>query len=178
MIDYSMLYKKIEMKQTALIISFILISVIASSQNTLSQGRSQLNFGVGLSAWGVPLYVGFDYGIHQDITLGGELSYRSYNEQWTNNTYNHNIIGFSGNANYHFNTILNLPSKWDFYAGANLAYLIWSSPSNYAGNYHSGLDLGGQIGTRYYLSKRVGLNLEFGGGNAFNGGKFGLTLKM
>jgi hypothetical protein len=38
--------------------------------------------------------------------------------------------------------------------------------------------LGAQIGGRYYLSDKVGLNLEFGGGNAFSGGKFGVSIKL
>lgn len=166
------------MKQVVLTIALVLIAFISFGQNPLPKGSNQLNFGVGFSGWGVPLYIGFDHGVHKDITLGGELSYRSYHEKWTNNTYNHNIIGISGNANYHFNTIMNMPSNWDFYAGANLGFYIWNSPSTYGGDNNSGLGLGGQIGTRYYLSNRVGLNLEFGGGNAFSGGKFGLTIKM
>jgi len=40
------------------------------------------------------------------------------------------------------------------------------------------LGLGAQVGGRYYISNKVALNLEFGGGNAFSGGKFGLTFKL
>ncbi|MBN2807110.1 MAG: hypothetical protein JXR22_10670 [Prolixibacteraceae bacterium] len=166
------------MKRITLTIAIIIMAFVSFSQNPLPKGSNQLNFGVGFSGWGIPLYVGFDHGIHQDITLGGELSYRSYHENWNSNTYNHNIIGISGNANYHFNTILNIPSRWDFYAGPNVGFFIWNSPNTYDGNNNSRLGLGGQIGTRYYVSDRVGLNLEFGGGNAFTGGKFGLTIRI
>jgi len=159
-------------------IAFVFISLFSFSQNPAPRGSTQLNFGVGFSGWGIPLYVGIDHFIHRDITLGGELSFRSYHENWQNNTYNHGIAGVSGNFNYHFNHILTIPSRWDLYAGINLGFFVWSSPTAYDGNNHSGLGLGGQIGTRYYLSNRVGLNLEFGGGNAFSGGKFGLTIKI
>lgn len=166
------------MKKLILITTLVLITGFAFSQNPLPKGKSQLNLGVGLSGWGVPIYIGIDYGASRDITIGAEVSFRSYNENWKNNRYHHNITGISGNANYHFNRILDISQKWDLYAGANLGFYVWSSPYNYDGNHNSGLGLGAQIGTRYYLSNKVGLNLEFGGGNAFAGGKFGVTIKL
>ncbi len=148
------------------------------AQSPLAQKQSQFNFGVGFSSWGLPFYLGLDYGIHPDISLGGELSYRSYRENWKNDYYNHNVIGLSANGNYHFNRILSMPSNWNFYAGLNIGFYAWSSPNDYLGNNNTGLGLGGQIGGRYFFNNRWGLNLEFGGGNAFSGGKFGLTMKL
>ena len=156
----------------------LLTSGFAFCQSPVSVGTSQLNLGVGFSNWGVPFYLGIDYGVEKDITIGGEFSYRSYDENWKSNYYHHNIMGFSGNGNYHFNRVLNIPQKWDLYAGLNLGFYVWSSPDTYSGSHNSGLGLGAQIGGRYYLSKKVGLNLEFGGGNAFSGGKFGLSIKL
>lgn len=158
---------------------FLLIATGAIfAQGPISKGQSQINVGVGLSSWGVPVYLGFDYGVHPDITLGAELSLRSYDDKWHDYKYHHSIIGILGNANYHFNNILNISSPWDFYAGLNLGFYNWSSPNNYEGSHTSGLGLGAQIGGRYYFSNKVGINLEFGGGNAFSGGKFGLTIKI
>jgi hypothetical protein len=166
------------MKNIVITIAFVFVSFISFSQNSVPIGSNQLNIGVGLSGWGVPVYIGIDHGFKSDLTLGGELSYRSYSENWNSDNYNQSIIGISGNLNYHFNRILELPAQWDFYAGANLGFFIWNSPDAYDGDNNSGLGLGGQIGTRYYLSNRLGLNLEFGGSNAFSGGKFGITIKM
>ncbi|MDO9511227.1 MAG: hypothetical protein Q7J34_05680 [Bacteroidales bacterium] len=164
------------MKKSLFLFAFalIFISGTAFSQSPLPVGKTQLNLGVGLSEWGVPFYIGLDFGVIKDITMGVEVSYRSYNDKH----YNHNIMGFSGNGNYHFNSLLNIPSRWDFYAGLNLGFYVWSSPDAYSGNHSSGLGLGGQIGGRYFLTNKVALNLEFGGGNAFSGGKFGLTIKI
>lgn len=159
-------------------IVFVLLSGKTFGQNPLPMGKSQLNLGVGFSGWGVPFYVGFDYGVHKDITVGGEFSSRSYKENWKSSDYSHNIMGFSGNGNYHFNSVLNIPKKWDFYAGLNIGFYVWSSPSYYSGDNTSGLGYGTQIGGRYNISNKVGLNLEFGGGNAFSGGKFGVTIKL
>jgi outer membrane immunogenic protein len=161
-----------------LLSAMLLISVGVTAQTALPKGQSQLNFGVGFSDRGVPVYFGFDHAIHNNVTLGGELSYRGYNEKYNSNSYKHNVLGVSGNINYHFNTVLNIPSNWDFYAGANVGFYSWSSPDNYNGNNNSGLGLGGQVGGRYFFSKSTGINLEFGGGNAFSGGKLGLTLKL
>ena len=166
------------MKKLLLLSGFVLIAGFAFSQNPIPVGKSQLNLGVGISGWGVPVYIGIDYGVHKNITIGGEVSFSSYNENWKNNRYHHNITGISGNANYHFNNALEISKKWDLYAGLNLGFYVWTSPDNYDGNNNSGLGLGAQIGTRYYVSNKVGLNLEFGGGNAFTGGKFGVTIKL
>lgn len=166
------------MKKQLLLLVFILVSGWAFSQNPFPKGRNQLNIGVGLSSWGVPIYFGIDHGVGSDFSIGGELSFRDYDEKWSGYRYSHSITGISGNANYHFNRILELNSDWDIYAGVNLGFYIWSSPDEYRGNHSSDLGLGAQIGMRYYLSRKVGLNLEFGSGNAFSGGKIGVTIKI
>jgi hypothetical protein len=148
--------------------------ITVNSQNPQDK-RNQLNAGIGLSEWGIPVYVGLDFGIHRDLSFGIEGSFRSYNQNYTGSKYNSSIIGLSGNMNYHFNRILEIPRIWDFYAGLNLGYYFWSTSSNYPGNGSSGLGLGAQIGGRYYINNNFGLNLEVGGGNAFTGGKFGIS---
>lgn len=153
-----------------------LFSNTTNAQYQLAKGGKQLNAGVGFSGWGLPLYVGLDFGVHKDISVGGELSFRSYRNNWGNNYYVHNIIGISANGNYHFNSLLKIPKEWDFYAGLNLGYYIWTTNNkNYAGSGGSGVGVGLQVGGRYYFSKNFGLNLELGGGNAFSGGKFGIS---
>jgi len=160
-------------------VTLLLSSVVLShAQGSLSTGASQLNAGFGISGWGIPVYLGLDYGLAKDFTVGGELSFRSYNDNYNGTGYNHNIMGISGNGNYHFNSVFNLSEKFDFYAGLNLGFYVWTSPSDYPGNHTSGLGLGAQVGGRYYFSRKVGLNLEVGGGNAFSGGKIGLTFKL
>lgn len=167
------------MKRLTILLVVLAISVTGlNAQNPLQKGGKQLNAGVGFSDWGIPLYFGMDFGVHPDISLGFQISHRSYDEDWDNDHYDHTIWGFSGNANYHFNTILNIPSEWDFYAGLNLGFYAWSSHKDYPGDHTSGLGLGAQIGGRYFFNNNLGVNLEFGGGNAFNGGKFGITYQF
>ncbi len=166
------------MKKLIVLLGLICFTTFIFAQSPNLKSQTQLNAGVGFSGWGIPVYVGLDFGVHPDITLGGELSFRSYNENYYSYKYRHTIIGILGNGNYHFNRIMNIPSPWDFYAGLNLGFYIVNSPSSYGGDRTSGLGLGAQIGGRYYFSNRWGINLEFGGGNYFSGGKFGFTFKL
>jgi len=163
-----------------LLFTILLLAGIISSygQNPLTVGKAQLNAGLGFSGYGIPVYVGLDFGAARDFTLGGELSFRSYNDNYNGTGYNHTIFGISANGNYHFNTVLDMPNKWDFYAGLNLGFYAWTSPSDYPGNHSSGVGLGAQIGGRYYFTQKVGLNLELGGGTVTSGGKIGLTFKL
>lgn len=166
------------MKKLLLLGVFLVVAQFSFGQYALSKGEAQINAGLGFSSWGVPVYAGFDVGVHPDISVGGEFSFRSYRDNYFGNRYNHSIIGISGNGNYHFNTLLEIPEEWDFYAGLNLGFYFWNSDNDYPGNESSGVGLGAQVGGRYYFSERVGVNLEFGGGNVFSGGKFGVSIKL
>jgi outer membrane immunogenic protein len=167
------------MKKYLSVIFLALIAVAAlDAQCPLKKGEYQFNTGFGLSDWGLPVYAGVDFGVFKDITLGAEASFVSYKEDIYGARYTSNVFGIAGNGNYHFNTILEIPKRWDFYAGVNIGYYSWSLPSDYPGSNSSGLGLGAQIGGRYFFNKNFGLNLEFGGGSAFSGGKLGITYTM
>jgi outer membrane immunogenic protein len=166
------------MKTLVILIVLLFSTSKVYSQSPLPVGSSQFNAGLGFSGWGIPVYGGMDFSVHEDITVGFELSFRSYSSRWQNNRYRHSIMGASGNANYHFNSLLNIPQEWGFYAGLNVGFYVWSSPSRYEGSHASGLGIGGQVGGRYYFTDRTGINLEFGGGNAFSSGKIGISYKL
>lgn len=166
------------MKKHVLTIVLAIFVTAAFAQSPVQKGKAQFNAGVGLSSWGVPVYLGLDFGVHPDITVGGELSYRGYDERINDVKYGHSVVGISGNGNYHFNRVLNIPSNWDLYAGLNVGFYIWDSANDYPGSHTSGLGLGAQLGGRYYFSDGIGVNLEFGGGNAFSGGKIGISILL
>ncbi len=135
----------------------------------IQKGESQLNAGLGLgSSWGIPVYVGIDHGVHKDVTIGGQISFANVNED----NFSINWFSLSANANYHFNSLLEIPNNWDVYAGLSLVY------NNYSNKYKNGLDLGLQIGGRYFFNDKFGVNLEFGGGDYATGGKVGITYKF
>jgi outer membrane immunogenic protein len=168
------------MKKLSFIIILTAITVFTvGAQSSTEHGNTQLNAGVGFSGWGIPIYVGFDFGVRHDMTLGLQASFRRYDQDYQHIYYNHTILGFSGNGNYHFNRILNIPSNWDFYAGLNIGFYFWSSPTDYPGTGSSSVGLGAQVGGRYFFSDRFGLNLEVGGNSTWNsGGKFGITYRF
>jgi len=166
------------MKKFILLFGIVLLGGAAFAQGPLDKGQGQFNAGIGFSSWGVPVYIGFDVGVHPDITVGGELSFRFYNDRFEGNRYGNSVVGIAGNGNYHFNSLLKIPRNFDFYAGLNLGFYVWNTPSDYNGPHSSGLGLGAQIGGRYYFNDRFGLNLEFGGGNEFSGGKFGFSVRF
>jgi hypothetical protein len=173
---YIILPKSIKMKKLYIILllsSFAFFTVGAQDKHEL--GITQFNAGAGFSNWGIPLYFGLDFRVHPEISIGLESSFRSYYQSYTDIRYRSSIVGFSTNGNFHFNRLLDIPRYLDLYAGFNVGYYIWSTPSNYPGTGSSGIGMGGQVGGRYFFNNHFGLNLEFGGGNAFTGVKFGMT---
>jgi|APIni6443716594_1056825.scaffolds.fasta_scaffold23565_1 hypothetical protein len=168
-----------KIKASLIAILFTLGFLTVNAQAPIGIGQAQINAGLGFSSSGVPLYVGVDFGVHEDITVGGELSFRSYDDSWNETTYNHFMMGIAGNANYHLNTLLELPKEWDVYGGINLGfYFVNTSDSGYGGTEDSGFGLGAQVGGRYYFNSKYGINLEFGGGSTFSGGKIGVTIRL
>lgn len=159
-----------------ILLLLLLYPFILKAQAPLENGNLQLNAGLGTSGWGIPVYVGLDYGVGNNFTIGAEASYRSYESYGYKST----IIGIQGNGNYHFNEILVIPSKWDFYAGLSLNYYNWSFDNDFAEAVidDSNFGIGVQIGGRYFFSEKFAINLEGGGGNATSGGKIGITYKF
>jgi len=157
---------------------FLLLIVLVAfnktyAQSALPKGEKQLNAGLGFSNFGTPIYAGVDFAVHDDVTVGPQISYRNHNDFG----FDFNILVIAGTANYHFNTLLEIPSNFDVYAGLTLAYYNWSSPNGFGGSNASGIELEAQIGGRYYFDSQWGVNLEFGGGNA-SGGKVGISYKF
>ena len=171
------------MKKILACASLFFAVATASAQGTLEQNGVQINAGVGVSSWGIPVVVGVDYGVARDFTIGAEASYRSKKESWYGGEWKHTGFSISANGNYHFNRILRLPSEFDLYAGLSVGYFHWTHKYNgdvdyvYNGSYASGLGLYAQIGGRYFFTKNFGINLEAGGGNV-SGGKIGITYKF
>jgi len=158
------------MKKISVIAIAFLISQNVYSQYKLKVGDAQLNAGVGLSSlWGSPVYVGFDYGVHRYISVGAEVSYRSYLDGAHDRQ---NTAGVLGNGNFHFTGLLGIPDEWDIYMGLNVGAYYRSSST---GSTSSGAGLGAQFGGRYYFNDNFGINLEVGGGTIFDWGKLGIT---
>ncbi len=164
--------KKIRTLFAAVVCLFLSIGAFAQN-SSLPEGKFQLNGGLGFSSHGVPFYAGIDYGILEDLSIGGELSYRQTTEDFVT----HSAFALVANGNYHFNRLLEVPEELDVYAGLSLGYFSWSPDNNFMSTYNSGLRIYIQTGGRYFFNEQWGANIQFeaGGITAF---KFGVTYRF
>lgn len=168
------------MKKRVFILGLISLFGTMHAQR-LQKGEAQINAGIGVAnGWGMPVYAGVDYGIHKDISVGMEGSFATEN-------YSGDVkgrwFGIGINGNYHFNTLLKVPDKWDIYAGVTLAYNSFSykydgSDYDYFDGKSSGIGFAGQAGVRYYFTDHFAVNVELGGGSVASGGKAGISYKF
>lgn len=163
-----------------LLICFLLIMTLPSfSQGNLPEGGKRVNAGFGFSNFGTPVYVGVDFGITEDITIGPQISYRNYSQRFLGVRFRQDLILIGVNGDYHFNTLLDLPSEFDVYAGLHLGYFIWSDDDDTPGNdfENSGFGASIHVGGRYFFTNEWALNVELGGGTA-SGGKIGVSFQF
>lgn len=133
-----------------------LIAVFCLSFSGYSQAQKYLNLGlIGASV---------EFPVASAITVGPAA--------YTNFDLNYLTLGAKGN--YYFDDLFGLPSEWDVYAGANLGFGVAMNSDN-----DSDLDLGLQVGGRWFWSDKWGLYVELGGGK-LGGAAYGIgvTMKM
>src|SRR5690606_16681170 len=100
------------------------------------------------------------------------------------NKWKNNIFGLNARGSYHFNELLNAPDEWDFFAGASLGYYFWNVSYEGSGSYvypgsgSGGFSLGAHVGGRYFISDKIGITLEVGGGTVLAGGTLGVTFLL
>lgn len=145
-----------------IIASFFVTGLYAQYEHgeaPLAKGERQLNFGLGFSHSGIPLYGSLDFAVHKDVTVTPEM------HMVIDNVFK---MGVMVKADYHWNYLIGIPSNWDFYAGARLGF-----------EFINGFDpdIGIQVGGRWYWSDTWGLNVEFGGGTGYSG-TIGLSKKL
>ncbi len=163
------------MKRILLLLIACTTLTVAQAQSPIGKGGTQLNFGVGSYYGYLPMYVGLDFGVHPDITIGPQVGFDLYLD----------YIVLNGRFDYHFNTIMDIPQDWDFYAGFNVGFLAFfeddyrdrNRPNDRYRNHDTGVDLGLQVGGRYYWSD-WGINVELGGGRYSTGARVGLSKRF
>ncbi|MBL3654598.1 hypothetical protein [Fulvivirga sediminis] len=146
------------------------------------QGFRQVNFGLGFSDWGVPVYAGMDFGVSDKVTIGPRVSYRRRGEDfWVGGRrydYHYNIFNIGFRGDYHYGGhISGLPQELDLYGGLTLGATIWGDNYDGPGNdlEDSGALVKVQAGGRWYFSKQWAANAELYSGNRFSGLDFGLS---
>ena len=137
------------MKKFTLLFAFIAFTAI-----TYGQAKKQLSFGI--------IGVSFEIPVASAITIAPTA--------YTNLDLNHMTLGVK--ANYYFDDLIGFSDPWDFYAGANAGFGIALNDSH-----SSGLDLGLQVGGRWFWSDKWGVYAEIGGGK-LGGGAYGVGITM
>ena len=133
----------------------LLIAVALIATMTVNaQAKKQINFGlIGLS---------YEIPVSSAITIAPAA--------FTNFDLDYLTLGVK--ANYYFDDLIGISSPWDFYAGANLGFGIAMNNDN-----SSDLDLGLQVGGRWFWSEKWGVYAEIGGGK-LGGAAYGVGLTM
>jgi len=152
--------------------------MLLNAQHRIGKYQGQINGGFGFSPWGFTIYTGVDYAIHKDVTIGGEFNFRSYHENVADKANYKRILGISGNANYHFSNLFHLPRAFDLYIGLTSGAYFWTYTNIPSSKYKPGFNLHGQAGGRWFFNEKWGVNVEFNVGDAYYGGKYGLSYKI
>ncbi len=157
------------------------------------KGLRQVNFGLELDGYGVPVYAGIDFGVGEMITIGPRLVYETSVNGYTSNRnkfYTRNSVFIpSFRGDYHFSGhIEGLPKELDFYGGLSLGVVTYRGTSKYTDTNgdvfvqetkkSQDAELWIQLGARYYFSSNWGAQLEFATLGSNGNGSIGLSYKF
>lgn len=151
--------------------------------------NTYFNAGLGVSAWGIPVYIGYDTPVARDINIAGRLSYQrrttgsalvTGGERFVNT-----IVGVNLRGLYYIDRVADLPKEFDAYGGVSLGYYIWNVRytgdddfTDFNSRGSGGLGLGLFIGGRYHIDDSWSLQVEGSGGNVLSGGTIGVSKKL
>lgn len=159
--------------------SFLLVlGLLAGTQSfaqmSVDKGTKFINLGIGVggysSAGGIAFGGSADFGVAPNITVGGQIAYRSFNYGYLGYNDKINYLYFAARGSYHFNQILNLSTdKADLYAGIGLGYESVSYSDRFGTGFTafgSGIFVPIHLGGRYMFAEKVGAFAELGTGIA------------
>lgn len=165
------------MKKFFLTVPFFLIAFLFSNTlnaQTFEKGDFNIGAGIGLGSTlggGTPIAIHAEYGITEDISLGGYGSFASYSSGYAGFNYKWTYTVIGARASYHFNTLLDLPEKFDVYGGLGLynygVKVTTSSGSSYSGPLSDGIHFGAHVGGRYYFTDNLAAFVDLGNGIAY-----------
>ncbi len=153
------------MKKITVLFFAILASFAINAQNgpatsggaSNTGAMSQLNIGLIGVSWEIP--IASQISIAPTAFTGFDLDYLT--------------LGVKGN--YYFDKLFGLPAAWDVYGGANLGFGVYMGNDT---SKNSELDLGLQVGGRWFWSQKWGVYVELGGGKLGGQAGIGVTMRM
>ena len=157
-----------------LLVLGLLAGTQSFAQYKVDKGTKLINVGIGVggyaSAGGIAFGASADFGVAPNITVGGQVAYRSFNYGYLGYNDKINYLYFAARGSYHFNEILNLSTdKADLYAGIGLGYESVSYSAGFGSGFStfgSGIFVPVHLGGRYFFSEKVGAFAELGTGVA------------
>lgn len=139
-----------------LIFIFVFGALFLNAQYNVKR-TFQTTLGVGISNYGLPISLGFDYGLFRDISLGLDFSNRYSNETFRK----YRILGGNFNVNYHFNHLFKIYDEhWDIYMGAHYKYWVVTENIKKIEPDSSNMGFGAQVGMRYFFNRHFAINTE------------------
>lgn len=173
-------YKVLSILFLATVLSISTISVSAQTTGFApGKGYKQLNFGIELQGYGIPVYAGMDFGVGEFITVGPRIILETQGDSYSHMGYDVSsrttlaVPSFRGD--YHFSGHINgLPPELDIYGGLTLGFAIVRSslewrkdgklvdPQPEPSKPSANPKLWGQLGARYFFAENWGVQLEFG----------------
>ncbi|MGD0591391.1 MAG: outer membrane beta-barrel protein [Bacteroidota bacterium] len=160
----------------------VFIASMSFGQMAYNKGDQVINIGLGLGGFagayggssGIAITGGYEYGVTENISLGGVLGYSSSSDDYIDGTYKYTYFLIGARGAYHLDLFHN--PKIDTYGGILLGYNIVSSSWTYNGGYGdifgsyspsasaSYLEIGIFIGGRYYFDPHWAVQAELGYG--------------
>lgn len=139
------------MKRILLISTLLIIAVSLSfGQIDYSKGQQVVNLGIGLGGFagaygsgGIAITGGYEYGVTENISLGGVIGYSSSSDDYFDGSFKYTYILIGARGAYHYDLFHN--PNIDTYGGILLGYNIVSSSWTWNNGYSS--YFGGTYGT-------------------------------
>lgn len=156
------------LKSIAALMLLFTMSCSASFGQSFQLGDKHLNLGIGFGGGlGIPIGLSYEQGVTNRISVGGYLAFATDKQSWGSaGQWKYTYILAAARGSYH------LPvnsEKFDPYGGVMLGYNVSSvkwdgSGSEPLSSSAGGLLLGVHIGSRYWLTDKLGAFAEIGYG--------------
>ena len=162
----------------------VLAGTAAAGTKEFWKGGIYVTPQIGVNSWGgsIPFGVNAEYGLTENIGIGGSVMLNMWSEEYWSST----LINFNADVAYHF-TKLNA-EKFDLYAGGGLGYSAYSwkwkdsSGGGIGGTGSSGIYIPIFVGGRYYFNPKMAVSLRLVGsltGHWYGfGGVLGVTFVL
>ncbi|MDR9418134.1 DUF6646 family protein [Gracilimonas sp.] len=167
------------MKKILTILFAIVLLPLAVQAQYGGKGSLDINAGIGLGSnltgTGIPIGLSADYGINEEVTIGGYAGYASTSEDIGIGEWEYTNIIFGARGTYHKEFVENLDTYGGVMLGYNVAEAEWKGQGNLSASV-GGFTYSGFAGLRYHFTDKIGVYGEVGYGIAYL--QTGLTVRM